>query len=67
MTTLVLETDPVAVDVAVSETALVVHLADGRSLSVPLAWYPRLAHGTRRASELAIAGRRLRHRVARPG
>ncbi len=46
MTTLVLETDPVAVDVAVSETALVVHLADGRSLSVPLAWYPRLAHGT---------------------
>jgi len=30
----------------VSEDTLVVDLADGRTLSVPLAWYPRLAHGT---------------------
>ena len=29
----------------VDET-LIVHLADGRSLSVPVAWYPRLLHGT---------------------
>jgi hypothetical protein len=25
---------------------MVVRLDDGRSLSVPLAWYPRLLHGT---------------------
>jgi len=25
---------------------LIADLADGRSLSVPLAWYPRLLHGT---------------------
>ena len=35
-----------AQDVRVSEDTLVVDLADGRTLSVPLAWYPRLAHGT---------------------
>ena len=32
--------------VSVSDDALVVDLADGRTISVPLAWYPRLAHGT---------------------
>jgi len=36
----------VARQVAVSEDALTVHLADGRTLSVPLSWYPRLWHGT---------------------
>ncbi len=33
-------------DVDVTEHALVVDLADGRTLSVPLAWYPRLLHAT---------------------
>ncbi len=33
-------------DVAVSEDALTVDLSDGRSISTPLAWYPRLWHGT---------------------
>jgi hypothetical protein len=33
-------------DVHVSEDALTVDLADGRSISVPLAWYPRLLHAT---------------------
>lgn len=32
--------------VAVSDEALRVELTDGRALSVPLAWYPRLFHGT---------------------
>ncbi len=31
----------------VSDDALVVDLADGRTITVPLAWFPRLAHGTR--------------------
>jgi hypothetical protein len=45
MTTLVLETEPVAVHVTVTEDKLTVDLADGRSLVVPLAWYPRLVQG----------------------
>ena len=32
--------------VRVSEDALTVDLMDGRSLIVPLAWYPRLLHAT---------------------
>lgn len=35
-----------AQEVIVTEYTLTVELADGRSISVPLAWYPRLAHGT---------------------
>jgi hypothetical protein len=46
MTTLVLERDPVATLVKVAGGRLVVELDDGRSLSIPLEWYPRLAHGT---------------------
>lgn len=46
MTTLVLEQDPVAVRVSLDPHHLVVELADGRSLLVPLEWYPRLCHGT---------------------
>jgi len=37
---------PLAVDVEVSEDTLTVHLADGRSIVVPVIWYPRLADGT---------------------
>jgi len=36
----------VAQAVQVTVDTLTVDLADGRSVSVPLAWYPRLAHGT---------------------
>jgi hypothetical protein len=34
--------------VRVTSRALVVELRDGRTVSVPLEWYPRLAHGTPR-------------------
>ncbi|MCC6170510.1 MAG: DUF2442 domain-containing protein [Gammaproteobacteria bacterium] len=37
---------PVAVGVEVSAATLTVLLADGRSISVPLSWYPRLANGS---------------------
>jgi hypothetical protein len=40
-----LEPSP-AVQVSVTDEALTVALADGRTISVPLAWYPRLAYGT---------------------
>jgi hypothetical protein len=36
-----------AAHVAVTDDTLTVDLVDGRSVSVPLAWYPRLAQGTR--------------------
>ncbi|HTM78887.1 MAG TPA: DUF2442 domain-containing protein [Devosia sp.] len=42
MSTLTLETEPLAVDVAVSASSLRVSLDDGRELSVPVAWFPRL-------------------------
>ncbi|HEX2094141.1 MAG TPA: DUF2442 domain-containing protein [Longimicrobiaceae bacterium] len=37
---------PDATDVRVTDDALTVDLSDGRTLSVPLAWFPRLAHAT---------------------
>lgn len=45
MSTLVAEVR--AQKLAVTEDNLVVDLSDGRSISVPLAWFPRLQHGTR--------------------
>ena len=42
MSTSAIRIEPRAVDVRVTDDALVVRLADGRELSVPLAWFPRL-------------------------
>lgn len=48
MTTSVSERSAVrASGVAVSDDELTVDLSDGRTLSVPLAWFPRLVHATR--------------------
>lgn len=33
-------------NVTVTEDTLTLDLADGRTISIPLAWYPRLLHGT---------------------
>jgi hypothetical protein len=46
MSTLTLEHEPLAAEVTFSGEMLTVRLADGRSLSVPLEWYPRLARAT---------------------
>jgi Protein of unknown function (DUF2442) len=46
MTTLVLEREPRGVRVEPREDHLAVTFDDGRVLSVPLEWYPRLLHGT---------------------
>lgn len=35
-----------AVRANVTEDTLTVDLEDGRTISVPIGWYPRLAHGT---------------------
>ena len=37
---------PAATHVFVSATTIDIKLSDGRSLSVPISWYPRLQHGT---------------------
>ncbi|QDU87759.1 hypothetical protein Pla175_11250 [Pirellulimonas nuda] len=37
---------PTATNVRVDEDTLFVSLSDGRSISAPIAWYPRLLHGT---------------------
>lgn len=37
---------PRAISVTVTDDTLTVDLEDGRTISVPIIWYPRLAHGT---------------------
>jgi len=47
MTTLVrTEIVPEAVDVKVTKDTLRVELSDGRTISAPVVWFPRLLHGT---------------------
>jgi hypothetical protein len=47
MTTLAVEVRPaVAQHITVTDDALVVELTDGRTISAPLAWYPRLLHAS---------------------
>jgi len=36
----------VAIEVRVTDDSLSFELADGRTIGAPLAWYPRLVHGT---------------------
>lgn len=47
MSTLAIELSaPEAQDIAITEDSLVVELSDGRTISAPIVWYPRLLHGT---------------------
>jgi hypothetical protein len=46
MTTSDLDTDPCVIHVEVTDERLSVRLMDGRTISVPLEWYPRLVHGS---------------------
>ena len=51
-----------ATSVAVTDETLVAHLADGRVITVPLNWYPRLQHATaneRSHWELQVEGRHV--------
>ena len=58
MTTLTLEEEPTARRVECSDEALTLHLTDGRTVSAPLEWYPRLAFATpeERANCRLVAG-----------
>jgi hypothetical protein len=46
MTSSAIENVARATDVSATDDELIVHLADGRTIIVPLAWYPRLLHAT---------------------
>ena len=39
---MVIDVEPLAVDVTCTDDALCVTLADGREISAPLVWFPRL-------------------------
>jgi Protein of unknown function (DUF2442) len=44
--------------VTVTDDTIVVDLVDGRTVSVPISWYPRLAHATpRERSKRRLIGR----------
>ena len=46
MTTWVLEAEPSAVDILFDTHVFTAKLDDGRALSIPLAWFPRLQHAS---------------------
>jgi Protein of unknown function (DUF2442) len=46
MSSLVLEMEPAIAKVEVTEDELALDLADGRSIQVPLSWYPRLFYAS---------------------
>jgi hypothetical protein len=46
MSTLAIEVEPLAVDVSFTEDSLHLVLADGREISAPLIWSPRLQNAT---------------------
>lgn len=48
---------PRAIKVTVTDDTLSVDFEDGRTISVPIGWYPRLAHGTpAERANIQIAG-----------
>ena len=54
-------------NVRIDEDQLAVELMDGRTISVPLAWYPRLLNATEaQRKNWQTAGRWLWHSLARP-
>jgi hypothetical protein len=43
MSTLAVELHPQAIDIECTDSLLIIELVDGRSISVPLVWFPRLS------------------------
>ena len=46
MSTFTVEANPLAEDIKCTQNELIVSLIDGRTISVPLAWFPRLLNAT---------------------
>ncbi len=51
MSTLVFEHECLAQRVVFTESSFVVYLTDGRNISVPIIWYPRLLNGNKQERE----------------
>ncbi|MEM9906793.1 MAG: DUF2442 domain-containing protein [Cyanobacteria bacterium P01_D01_bin.44] len=51
MTALTLELEPIVERVSITAEQLIVDLVDGRSLSIPLSWYPRLLYASQKARQ----------------
>ncbi len=51
MSTLVLEHESLAQRIVFTENSFVVYLDDGRKISVPIIWYPRLLNGNKQELE----------------
>ena len=57
MSSFAVENNPRAVEITVTADELVVHLADGRTVNVPLVWFPRLLHAsTNERSDFRLIG-----------
>jgi hypothetical protein len=57
MSTLAASADPRALNARCTDDELIVQRADGRTLAVPLVWFPRLAAATPEArSKVALIG-----------
>ncbi|MCK4840936.1 MAG: DUF2442 domain-containing protein [Methylococcales bacterium] len=51
MSTLAVELHPQAHDIKCTDTALIVELIDGRTISATLAWFPRLSQASKEQLE----------------
>ena len=51
MSTLAIQTDERVKEVRFSDDSIIVDLMDGRTISVPLVWYPRLLKATKEQRE----------------
>lgn len=51
MSTLAVEMHPLAQDISFSNDSLVVNLLDGRTVTAPLVWFPRLSEATEKQRE----------------
>ena len=51
MKNFMIETEPLANKIEVTDENLIVNLLDGRGLMIPLSWYPRLLHATKEERE----------------
>jgi len=51
MSTLAVELHPQAINIEYTDSLLIVELADGRSISAPLVWFPRLSKASKEQLE----------------
>ncbi len=47
MSTLAVELRPQAINIEYTDSLLIIELADGRSISAPLVWFPRLSNASK--------------------